>query len=67
MPMTPEQEFYLNRLAVLKNARVVGFVFGDDGNYGLRFKCPEKKREKALFFLRDDEGNGPGSFSISEL
>lgn len=57
--------FYLEQLKQLIGAEVVGLV-SDESNefFGLQFRREGEKKPKVLWFQSDDEGNGPGSFSI---
>ncbi len=58
-------KFYLNQLKQLIGAEVVGLVSDQGGEFfGLQFRREGDKKSKVLWFLSDDEGNGPGSFSI---
>lgn len=34
--------------------------------YGLKINDARRKKTLAIWFLRDEEGNGPGSFSIED-
>lgn len=58
---------YFGKLEPLVGAEVVGLARSGEGDceefVGLVFRLPDGQK-KVLFFLRDDEGNGPGSFSI---
>ena len=57
-------QFYLKQLEPLVDGKIVGFCRDERGEFfGLRIST--KKGETNLWFLRDDEGNGPGSFEIS--
>lgn len=63
--------YYANRLAELAGATIVGAAlspkdeFGDEF-FGLELVTSEGKK-LVLWILRDDEGNGPGSFELEEL
>ena len=66
--MPDPTDFYLNQLSVLVGGRITTLARtepDEEGNvfFGLVITLPEGK-EKTLLFLRDDEGNGPGSFEI---
>ena len=68
MVMTREQKFHTDRLSVLIGYKVVGTCYGvpdefHDAYFGLTLKGP-RGHEAKLWFLRDDEGNGPGSFQL---
>lgn len=57
-------DFYLEQLMPLVGATITGGVNDPDGEFfglELTLKSGEKK---TLWFLSDDEGNGPGSFSL---
>lgn len=62
-------DFYLQQLQPLVGAKIVGLARADGENdefFGLIVELPNKER-KVIFFLRDDEGNGPGSFEIQDV
>lgn len=62
-------DFYLQQLQPLVGAKIVGLAHADGENdefFGLIVELPNKER-KVIFFLRDDEGNGPGSFEIQDV
>ncbi len=58
---------YFDKLEPLVGAEVEGLARTGEGNceefVGLVFRLPDGQK-KVLFFLSDDEGNGPGSFCI---
>ncbi len=55
--------FYLNQLKPLVGGTITGTVTDLEGEFfGLRVRT--HKQERVLWILRDDEGNGPGSFNI---
>jgi hypothetical protein len=62
-------EFYLEQLAQFVGWKVTGVAkapldeFGD-AYFGLVLTKSAAKR--IVWFLRDDEGNGPGSFEVQE-
>lgn len=61
-------DFYLQQLQPFVGAKIVGLARADgehDEFFGLVVELPDKER-KVIFFLRDDEGNGPGSFEIQD-
>lgn len=68
--MTDATNFYLEQLRPLVDATVSNLIrtevddFGDQ-YVGLLFVCKDGKK-RSVVFLRDDEGNGPGSFEIHE-
>lgn len=63
-------DFYLKQLEPLVGAKIVSFVRegegGYDENWGLTLELPDGSR-KHMWILRDDEGNGPGSFSLESM
>lgn len=62
-------DFYLQQLQPFVGAKIVGLAHADgeyDEFFGFIVELPDKER-KVIFFLRDDEGNGPGSFEIQDL
>ena len=64
-------DFYLKQLRPLVGSKIVGLVrggedAGDGEDFGLEIQKPDGTRH-ALWILRDDEGNGPGSFSLESM
>ena len=59
------QEFYLSKLEPLMGGKVTGIIKDDTEFFGLQIEVGGKK--KNVWLLQDDEGNGPGSFSIEEV
>jgi len=65
-----QTQFYLNQLRPVVDGKIIGLLrsgedeFGDEF-YGLSIQCKAGVTRR-LIFLRDDEGNGPGSFDITE-
>lgn len=57
--------FYTDQLAPLIGAKITAAVADSEGFYGLSLTMPNGNR-KVLWFLSDDEGNGPGSFTIED-
>lgn len=58
--------FYTDRLSPLVGAKVTAVVSDPEGEFfGLSLTLPGGNR-KTLWFLSDDEGNGPGSFDIED-
>lgn len=59
--------FYLDKLDVLVGGQIRSLVLStsddDEVFVGLRVSCRDGK-QREIIFLRDDEGNGPGSFYI---
>jgi hypothetical protein len=64
---TNATDFYLKQLSPLIGCKVTGLVrTGDEDDeefFGIVFTAPNGKK-RTLLFLRDDEGNGPGSFEL---
>ena len=61
-------DFYLQQLQPFVGAIIVGLARADgehDEFFGFVVELPNKER-KVIFFLKDDEGNGPGSFEIQD-
>ena len=63
-------QFYLDKLSALQDGKIVGVAYDPsdphmDPIVGLRIMMPGGK-EAILWILRDDEGNGPGSFDIQK-
>lgn len=58
--------FYQKQLSKLLDGKIIGTIQDEDGEFfGLRILMP-KGKVKLLWFLSDDEGNGPGSFEIGD-
>ena len=66
--MPDRTDFYLKQLSQLLGGRITQLArsgkdeFGEEV-VGFVVTMPDGK-QKTLLFLRDDEGNGPGSFEI---
>lgn len=61
--------YFEDQLETLKGAKIVESTFDDNDEetyYGLVLLKPDGS-EVVLWFLRDEEDNGPGSFEIAEL
>lgn len=63
--------FYLAELEKVVGGKIVGTAWAPDDSefpigefFGLRIKL-SPNNEKVMWILRDDEGNGPGSFEIA--
>jgi hypothetical protein len=69
MPATkrePANAFYLRQLHPLIGQRVKATITDADGEFfGLSFVDADG-RETLLWLQNDDEGNGPGSFTMEE-
>lgn len=63
--MDKQTKFYLKKLEPLVGGKITGLVEDGTGFFGLKINV--KGKERALFLLRDDEGNGPGSFEINNI
>ena len=57
--------FYYKKLSPIMGGTIVGTVL-DEKKFMLGLKIETETGEKILWFLRDDEGNGPGSFDIAD-
>lgn len=70
MGQSYQTQFYLDQLKPLVDGKIIGLLrsgedeFGDEF-FGLTIQCKDGAI-RSLIFLSDDEGNGPGSFQISE-
>ena len=57
--------FYTDQLKKLIGYRITGIALDHEGEFfGLIVKKGREKRETIIWFLKDDEGNGPGAFDI---
>ncbi len=65
LEMDKVTKFYVTKLSELAGGTIESACHTPDGYFGLVVKMPNKSK-KNLFILRDDEGNGPGSFEIQE-
>jgi hypothetical protein len=67
--MNAQTKFYLDQLRPLVGGKIIRLAICDDDEeeeyFGLVISMPNGKT-KTLIFLRDDEGNGPGSFEIQD-
>ena len=58
-------KFYCHKLSKLVGSQITHVVADpQSGFFGLGVKSPDNS-SKTIWFLRDDEGNGPGSFDIN--
>lgn len=68
--MTEEElKFYLDKLAQFVGGRIIGTVNSEPNEFGDQFfglQIRTNGKTQYLWFLGDDEGNGPGSFDIQE-
>ena len=62
--MNKVTKFYTEQLSQLVGSKVKSVVNDGKGFFGLEIIFPNKE-EKVIWFLQDDEGNGPGSFEIN--
>lgn len=68
----PYTKFYLDKLGQLEGGTIEGVTFDPTDHgfdvefFGIIVRMKNNVR-KAVFFLRDDEGNGPGSFEIQDV
>lgn len=67
-------DFYVKQLKPLVGGKVIAIAVSDEDEFGDQFfglhievKADNEDREVIVWFLKDDEGNGPGSFEIEEL
>lgn len=59
-------KFYTDQLLTLGGATITGVaVDGEGGFFGLTLRLPDGE-SKVLWLQSDDEGNGPGSFSLED-
>lgn len=61
------EDYWTKELSKLLGGKAVKVVTREDYGviyYGLKFTFIESGLVKTLWFLRDEEGNGPGSFDI---
>lgn len=59
-------DFYCKELQPLMDGKVVNTAQDPEGEFfGLVIELPTGK-QKILWILQDDEGNGPGSFDIND-
>lgn len=60
-------DFYTDQLHALVGATIVGVTKDPDNEFfGLALRMPNGAH-KTLWILRDDEGNGPGSFDLKDV
>ena len=59
-------DFYVKILNELRGFKILGGV-KDRGEEFFGLKVEKNGDAKVIWFLMDDEGNGPGSFEIQEL
>jgi len=60
-------DYCVRELEQLVDCKIVGVIRSTDKYekyYGLKIDDSRMERGLILWFLRDDEGNGPGSFTI---
>jgi hypothetical protein len=62
-----ENDYYTNVLNKFSGSVIEQAISDPEGEFfGLKIKTPLGKH-KIIWFLMDDEGNGPGSFEIQEV
>ena len=63
-----EKDYFIEELERLDGCKIVGVVTGGgkghEKYYGLKIDDARREEGYILWFLRDEEGNGPGSFVI---
>lgn len=63
------KDYFIDELLKLVDGKIVGVVYDGTGYeryYGLKIVSDRREETKVLWFLRDEEGNGPGSFSVED-
>lgn len=63
--MAGPADYYINQLTPLVGGQVTSVISDGDGFFGLQIKQVDGKVVN-MFIMRDDEGNGPGSFELIE-
>lgn len=59
-------DFYVKQLSQVVGGTITTVAVDDENEFfGLSIAMPDGSR-KVLWFLSDDEGNGPGSFDIED-
>lgn len=62
-----ENNYYTDTLQKFSGSIIEQAVTDKEGEYfGIQIKTPLGKH-KIIWFLRDDEGNGPGAFQIQDI
>jgi len=66
------KDYFLKELEKLIDCKIVGVVHSDEEDsyekyYGLKIADKRREETKIIWFLRDEEGNGPGSFTIEDF
>lgn len=64
-----EKDYFIDELERLVDTMIVGVVVSGKGYeryYGLKIDDPIMEKGYILWFLRDEEANGPGSFVIED-
>ena len=60
-----QTDFYFEKLKPLVGRKIIGLVQDPDGEFfGVTVEAGNNQSAQHVFFLQDDEGNGPGSFEI---
>jgi hypothetical protein len=67
--MITSKNVFIKELETLVDCKIVGVVVSTDGQdfYGLKIADNRREETKILWFLRDEEGNGSGSFVIENF
>jgi len=61
------ENYYTEKLAAFVGGKITGVAFDNDGEGFFGIKVKVGRKENIIWFLRDDEGNGPGSFDVQEV
>lgn len=62
-----KKDYFVEELERLDGCKIVGVVVSGEGYekyYGLKIDDARREEGYLLWFIRDEEGNGPGSFLI---
>ena len=65
--MNKEQTHNTKHLHKLVGNVISGTVIDKEGFFGLELWNPRTNKRLALWLLRDEEANGPGSFNIQPI
>jgi len=68
--MNKYTEWQIKRMQALVGGTITGTVFSPEDDFGDEFfglRVQVVNTTYAVFILRDDEGNGPGSLEISKI
>jgi hypothetical protein len=64
--MEQHQKFYVDKLKELIDYKIEQVMLSPDGYYGLQLLDEFSRKRKIIWFLRDEEDNGPGLFDIED-